>query len=79
LHGLPVSLMDRFHVAGMDSTCGFASWIGHPKTTDDEGVLLRTLRHAGALVYCKTNVSMGALVRPDGLSQNPVLCRCRDG
>ena len=63
LHGLPVSLMDRFHIAGLDSTCGFASWLGHPKTVDDEGLLLRALRHAGALIYCKTNVSMGALVR----------------
>lgn len=63
LHGLPVSLMDRFHVAGLDTTCGFVSWIGKPKTVDDEGVLLRALRRAGALIYCKTNVPMGALVR----------------
>ena len=63
LHGLPISLMDRFHVAGLDSACGFASWTGSPKTIDDEGLLLRALRHAGALIYCKTNVPMGALVR----------------
>lgn len=62
LHGLPVSLMDRFNVAGMDSTCGFASWIGNQKTVDDEGVLVRHLRALGAVVYCKTNVPMGALV-----------------
>lgn len=63
LHGLPVSLMDRFNVEGLDSTCGFASWIGKPKKAEDEGVLLRSLRQAGALIYCKTNVPMGALVR----------------
>ncbi|KAI7288651.1 amidase [Hortaea werneckii] len=62
LHGLPVSLMDRFNVEGLDSTCGFASWIGKPKKAEDEGVLLRSLRQAGALIYCKTNVPMGALM-----------------
>ncbi|KAK5705370.1 hypothetical protein LTR97_002488 [Elasticomyces elasticus] len=37
LHGLPVSLMDRFHVSGLDSACGFASWVGTKRTSDDEG------------------------------------------
>ncbi|KAI7656602.1 hypothetical protein KC318_g12311 [Hortaea werneckii] len=67
LHGLPVSLMDRFNVEGLDSTCGFASWIGKPKNAEDEGVLLRSLRQAGVLIYCKTNVPMGALVREGAL------------
>ncbi|RMX92567.1 hypothetical protein D0867_14539 [Hortaea werneckii] len=67
LHGLPVSLMDRFNVEGLDSTCGFASWIGKPKNVEDEGVLLRSLRQAGVLIYCKTNVPMGALVREGAL------------
>lgn len=63
LHGLPVSLMDRFNVEGLDSACGFTSWIGRPKTAADEGILLRSLRRAGAIIYCKTSVPMGALVR----------------
>jgi amidase len=54
--------MDRFSIAGMDSTCGFASWIGKPKTASDEGVLVCHLRNMGAVMYCKTNVPMGALV-----------------
>lgn len=49
-------------MAGMDSTCGFASWIGNTKTANDEGVLVRHLRALGAVIYCKTNVPMGALV-----------------
>lgn len=37
--------MDRFHVNGLDSACGLASWIGQKRTLADEGTLVRTLRH----------------------------------
>ncbi|KYG41620.1 hypothetical protein M433DRAFT_75476 [Acidomyces richmondensis BFW] len=62
LHGLPVSLMDRFHVAGLDSTCGFASWIGQSKSAQDEGVLVQQLRRLGAIIFCKTNVPMSVMM-----------------
>lgn len=62
LHGLPVSLMDRFHVAGLDSACGYVSWLGSPKKEDDEGLLLERLRTLGAIVLCKTNVPMSSMV-----------------
>jgi len=62
LHGLPVSLMDRFHIAGLDSTCGFASWIGQVKSAQDEGVLVQQLRRLGAVIFCKTNVPMSVMV-----------------
>ena len=62
LHGLPVSLMDRFNVTGLDSACGFASWVGNAKTVGDEGVLVQRLRALGALVFCKTNVPMSMMV-----------------
>ncbi|EME40421.1 hypothetical protein DOTSEDRAFT_135975 [Dothistroma septosporum NZE10] len=62
LHGLPVSLMDRFHVAGLDTACGFASWCDQRKSIEDEGTLVRTLKQLGAIVHCKTNVPMSMLL-----------------
>ena len=54
--------MDRFHMAGLDSACAFASWVGKKRTTDDEGTLVRSLRSLGAIILCKTNVPMSMLV-----------------
>lgn len=58
--------MDRFHVAGLDSTCGFASWIGQSKSAQDEGVLVQQLRRLGAIIFCKTNVPMSVMVCSKG-------------
>lgn len=55
-------MMDRFHVGGLDSACAFASWIGKPRMTEDEGTLVRQLRYLGALVHCKTNVPMSMML-----------------
>lgn len=52
LHGLPISVMDRFYVDGLESACGLASWLGQIKNADDEGVLIKTLRKLGAIVFC---------------------------
>lgn len=60
--------MDRFHVAGLDSACGFASWVGKTKTSDDEGLLVQRLRALGAIVFCKTNVPMSMMVCPQAYS-----------
>ena len=54
--------MDRFHVADLDSACGFASWVGKKRTSEDEGTLVRVLRALGAVVHCKTNVPMSMMV-----------------
>lgn len=62
LHGVPVSLKDRFHVNGLDSSCGYVSGIGQPKSTEDEGVLVRKLKEAGAIIFAKTNVPMSMLI-----------------
>lgn len=62
LHGLPVSLKDRFHIKGLESHCGYVSWLGQHKTEADEGVLVQRLRHAGAILYVKTNVPMSMLI-----------------
>jgi amidase len=62
LHGLPVSLKDQFHVRGLDTTCGFVSWIGSTKSEIDEGVLVRSLRQAGAVIFVKTNVPTSLVI-----------------
>lgn len=61
LHGLPISLTDRFHVQGVDSAIGFAALLQHPKTADDEGTLVRRLRRLGAIIFVKTAVPMSLL------------------
>jgi amidase len=62
LHGLPVSLKDRFHIRGLESACGYVSWLGSKKTAEDEGVLVQRLRQLGAVLYVKTNIPMSMLV-----------------
>lgn len=54
--------MDRFHVKGMDSACGYVSWLGSPKKSDDEGLLVDRLHSLGAVIFCKTNVPMSSMV-----------------
>ena len=63
LHGLPISLKDQFHVAGVETTMGYVGWIGTfegRKGTGMEKVfeseLVRELRGQGAVLYCKTSV-----------------------
>ncbi|KAH7127298.1 putative fatty-acid amide hydrolase [Dactylonectria macrodidyma] len=54
LHGLPISLKDVLHVAGVESTLGYVAWIGQPQPRNDS--LVDFLLKAGAVFYCKTNV-----------------------
>ncbi|KAK8064680.1 Acetamidase [Apiospora phragmitis] len=55
LHGLPVSLKDNFHLAGLDATVGFVSHVDCPAAADAAlATLLQT--KAGAVFYVKTNV-----------------------
>ncbi|KAF2641022.1 amidase [Massarina eburnea CBS 473.64] len=63
LHGLPISLKDQFHVKDVETTMGYVGWIGTfegKKGTGKEKVyeseMVRELRNAGAVLYCKTSV-----------------------
>ncbi|KAF1953712.1 amidase [Byssothecium circinans] len=63
LHGLPISLKDQFHVKDVETTMGYVGWIGtfEGKTgTGKEKVfeseIVKVLRKAGAVLYCKTSV-----------------------
>jgi len=58
LHGLPMTIKDAFEVVGMPATCGFEALREHRPTQDAE--VVTALRHAGAVVYGKTNVPEGA-------------------
>lgn len=62
LHGLPVSLTDRFNIEGLESACGYVSWLGEKKDESCEGVLVKRLRRMGAVFFVKTNVPMSMLV-----------------
>lgn len=62
LHGLPVSLKDRFNIEGLESACGYVSWLGEIKDEFSEGVLVKRLRRLGAVFFVKTNVPMSMLV-----------------
>ncbi len=63
LHGLPVSMKDRFNIEGLEAACGYVSWLGKTKDAESEGVLVKTLRRTGAIFFAKTNVPMSMLVR----------------
>jgi amidase len=63
LHGVPVSLKDQFHVKDVETTMGYVGWIGTfqgEKGTGKEKMfeseMVRELRNAGAVLYCKTSV-----------------------
>ncbi|EFQ84968.1 hypothetical protein PTT_20250 [Pyrenophora teres f. teres 0-1] len=63
LHGVPVSLKDQFHVKGVETSMGYVGWIGTfegKKGTGKEKVveseMVKMLRNAGAVLYCKTSV-----------------------
>ena len=63
LHGLPISLKDQFHIKDVETTMGYVGWIGtfQGKTgTGKEKVfeseIVKELRKAGAVLYCKTSV-----------------------
>jgi amidase len=59
-HGLPISLKDNFHLAGLDSTVGFTSHVGDPAA--HESALVDLLVGAGAVVYVKTNVPTAMMI-----------------
>ncbi|PYH45643.1 putative general amidase [Aspergillus saccharolyticus JOP 1030-1] len=61
LHGLPVSVKDSFHLAGVDSTTGLAALASRPAAHSSP--LVHLLTSLGAIIIAKTNVpqTMAAL------------------
>ncbi|TBU38041.1 general amidase [Dichomitus squalens] len=54
LHGLPVSLKDQIPIKGLETTMGYAAWVG--KYAEDDAVLVKLLLKAGAIPYVRTNL-----------------------
>ncbi|KAF1850388.1 amidase [Cucurbitaria berberidis CBS 394.84] len=63
LHGVPISLKDQFHVKDVETSMGYVGWIGTfegktgtGKEKVHESEMVKMLRKAGAVLYCKTSV-----------------------
>ncbi|KAI8995604.1 general amidase [Trametes punicea] len=54
LHGLPVSLKDQICIKGLETTMGYASWVG--KYSDQDAVMTQILYACGAVPFVMTNV-----------------------
>ncbi|OSX66119.1 hypothetical protein POSPLADRAFT_1052794 [Postia placenta MAD-698-R-SB12] len=54
LHGLPISLKDQICLKGLETTMGYASWIG--KYADKDAALVEVLYECGAVPFVRTNV-----------------------
>ncbi|CAK7199704.1 hypothetical protein SEUCBS139899_002387 [Sporothrix eucalyptigena] len=74
LHGLPISLKDSFNVAGIQSTIGYVSFLGHPVPATN-GALVGLLLELGAVLYVKTNIPQ-TLMTAD--SENNIFGRTRN-
>lgn len=55
LHGVPLSVKECFHVAGLPSTIGLTA-AQRQRPREEDGLLVARLRRAGAIVLGKTNV-----------------------
>ncbi|PCH36161.1 general amidase [Wolfiporia cocos MD-104 SS10] len=54
LHGLPVSLKDQISVKGLETTMGYASWVGQYAECD--ATIVEILYECGAVPFVKTNL-----------------------
>ncbi|KAG6880003.1 hypothetical protein C0992_008210 [Termitomyces sp. T32_za158] len=52
--GLPVSLKDQVNIKGIESTVGYASWVG--QYAERNAVVVDVLEALGAVLYVKTNI-----------------------
>jgi amidase len=68
LHGVPVTLKDVHHTAGMRSTIGHPDFVDHIPSTDS--AIPARLKRAGAILLGKTNVALFP-DNPFGVTNNP--------
>ncbi|KAI1617883.1 amidase signature domain-containing protein [Exophiala viscosa] len=57
LYGLPISVKDQCRIIGTETTCGFIANVGVVDT--ENSVLVDILMRAGAVIFVKTNLSIG--------------------
>ncbi|PYI24861.1 amidase signature enzyme, partial [Aspergillus indologenus CBS 114.80] len=60
LHGLPVSIKDRFDLEGVDTTVGWVGLIDKPARKSSS--IARLLESMGAVLYVKTNVPQSLMM-----------------
>ena len=68
LHGLPISVKDQCRMIGTETTCGFIFPL--EKTDTEDATIVKLLQDAGAIIFAKTNLSMGCMW---GESMNNIL------
>jgi amidase len=68
LHGLPVTVKDAFHVAGLPTTWGNPDWAG--AVADTDATVVRRLVDAGAILVGTTNVAF--MLGDFGQTENPL-------
>jgi len=68
LHGLPVTVKDAFHVAGLPTTWGNPDWAG--AVADANATVVRRLVGAGAILVGTTNVAF--MLGDFGQTENPL-------
>lgn len=73
LHGLPMTVKECFHLAGSSTTIGLTTRVNRPR--DEDGVFVRRIREAGAIILGKTNVPQLMLWHE---SENPVFGRTQN-
>jgi amidase len=71
LHGVPMTVKDSFHAAGLPTTWGAPWWKDH--VADRDATVVRRLRRAGAVIVGKTNVAF--LLADYGQTSNEVYGR----
>ena len=68
LHGLPVTVKDAFHVAGLPTTWGNPDWAD--AVADTDATVVGRLIHAGAILIGTTNVAY--MLGDFGQTENPL-------
>ena len=61
LHGVPVSIKDHIDVEGTDGASGFVGWC-YKRIAAKDAVIVRCVRKAGGVLYCKTSNPQSLLV-----------------
>ncbi|KAJ5222842.1 uncharacterized protein N7469_009082 [Penicillium citrinum] len=60
LHGIPVSVKDRFDIQGVDTTVGWVGLIGKPARNSSS--IVQLLEALGAVMYVKTNIPQSLMM-----------------
>ncbi|CUM68160.1 uncharacterized protein PRCAT00005877001 [Priceomyces carsonii] len=60
LHGLPISFKEIFNISNHETTFAYVSYIGNIKNED--GLVVKCIKAAGGVPFCKTNISQGCLI-----------------